>query len=57
MYIGTTKPKETFTAVNDGRIPQLLMDIHDQSEVNKPNIHLGQIQGPSHGDTFENKKS
>jgi hypothetical protein len=28
------------------------MDIHDESEVNQQNIHLGQIQGPSHGDTF-----
>ena len=50
--VGTTIPTETFTAVNGGRTPHLLMDIHDESEVNQPNIHLGQIQGPSHGDTF-----
>ena len=55
--IGTTKPKETFTAVNDGRTPHLLMDIHDQSEVNQPNIHLSEIKGPSHGDTFNNNKA
>jgi NADH-quinone oxidoreductase subunit G len=55
--IGTTKPKETFTAVNDGRTPHLLMDIHDQSEVNQPNIHLSKIKGPSHGDTFNNNKA
>ena len=50
--IGTTKPTEIFAAVNDGRTPHLLMDIHDESEVNQPNVHLGQIQGPSRGDTF-----
>jgi NADH-quinone oxidoreductase subunit G len=50
--VGTTKPTETFLAVNGGRAPHLLMDIHDESEVNQQNIHLGQIQGPSHGDTF-----
>jgi NADH-quinone oxidoreductase subunit G len=38
--------------VNDGRAPHLLMNIHDESEVNQPDIHLGQIQGPSHGNTF-----
>jgi NADH-quinone oxidoreductase subunit G len=30
-----TKPQETFGAINDGRTPHLLMDIHDESEVNK----------------------
>jgi NADH-quinone oxidoreductase subunit G len=35
--IGTTKPTETFEAVNDGRQPKLLMDIHTVSEVNKLN--------------------
>ena len=50
--IGTTKPAETFEAVNGGRQPHLLLNIHDESEVNQPNVHLGQIDGPSHGDTF-----
>jgi len=55
--IGTTKPAETFSAINDGRKPQLLMDIHDQIEVNQQNIYLSQIKGPSHGDTFNNNKA
>lgn len=33
--VGMTKPQETFSAINDGRTPHLLMDIHDESEVNK----------------------
>ena len=54
--VGMTIPTETFKAVNGGRAPHLLMDIHDESEVNQPDIHLGQIQGPSNGTTFNNKK-
>jgi NADH-quinone oxidoreductase subunit G len=40
--------------VNDGRAPHLLMDIHNESEVNLPSIHLSEIEGPSHGSTFNN---
>ncbi len=43
--IGTHKPTETFEAVNDGRKPQLLMDIHSVSEVNKPEVQLSLIDG------------
>jgi len=50
-----TKPTEIFKAVNGGRTPHLLLDIHDESEVNQPQLHLGKIQGPAHGDTFNNK--
>ncbi len=38
-------PKETIQEVMDGREPKLLMDIHDESEVNNPNIHLSEIDG------------
>jgi len=51
-YEGVIKPKETIKEVMGGRAPRLLMDIHDESEVNKPNIHLSQINGPAHSDTF-----
>jgi NADH-quinone oxidoreductase subunit G len=37
-----------------GRQPRLLMDIHDISEVNKPNIDLSKIQGPAHSNDFKN---
>jgi NADH-quinone oxidoreductase subunit G len=33
--VGMNKPTETFAAVNAGRAPHLLMDIHSVSEVNK----------------------
>ena len=33
--VGMHKPTETFAAVNGGRTPHLLMDIHSVSEVNK----------------------
>jgi NADH-quinone oxidoreductase subunit G len=33
--VGMHKPTETFAAVNAGRAPHLLMDIHSVSEVNK----------------------
>ena len=52
--VGTTIPTETFKAVNDGRAPHLLMDIHNESEVNLPSIRLSEIEGPSHGSSFNN---
>jgi NADH-quinone oxidoreductase subunit G len=44
------KPKETFTAVMDGRKPKLLMDIHSVSQVNT--VNLNEIEGPATGATF-----
>jgi NADH-quinone oxidoreductase subunit G len=55
--IGTTLPTETFKAVNDGRAPHLLMDIHNESEVNLPSVRLSEIEGPSHGNTFNNNST
>jgi NADH-quinone oxidoreductase subunit G len=52
-YIGLKKPKETFSEIMDGRKPRLLLDIHDVSEVNKPNIELSKIPGPAHSDDFK----
>jgi NADH-quinone oxidoreductase subunit G len=39
-----------------GRSPRLLMDIHTESEVNKPTVHLSEINGPAHSDTFNEEK-
>lgn len=36
-----------------GKQPKLGFDIHSESEVNKPNIHLSQIDGPAHSDDFK----
>jgi NADH-quinone oxidoreductase subunit G len=52
-YVGVTKPTETFNAVMKGRNPKLLMDIHDESEVNKPNIDLSSFNRPSHSTDFK----
>ncbi|MBC7904406.1 MAG: (2Fe-2S)-binding protein [Gemmatimonadaceae bacterium] len=45
-------PNETFSAIHDGRKPKLLMDIHDVSEVNRPEIQLSEIPGPAHSEDF-----
>lgn len=52
-YVNVVKPKETFTAVMSGRDPKLLMDIHDESEVNKPNVHLSELDRPAHSTDFK----
>ncbi|MDB5231445.1 MAG: Fe-S-binding protein [Chitinophagaceae bacterium] len=49
-------PKETIQDVMHGRNPKLLMDIHEVSDVNKPEIHLSEIPGPAHSDNFDNNK-
>ncbi|HVZ26290.1 MAG TPA: hypothetical protein VG842_09560, partial [Sediminibacterium sp.] len=54
--IGTHKPRETFPAVNGGRAPKLLMDIHAVSEVNKPGVDLSLIEGPAHSNNFNGQK-
>lgn len=51
-YVGVVKPQETVEKVLDGRKPKLLMDIHDVSKVNTPDIELSKINGPAHSDTF-----
>ncbi len=55
-YLKKEKGNEVFGELMDGRNPRLLMDIHTVSEVNKPDVHLSKIKGPSTGEIFENKK-
>ncbi len=55
--VGTVKPTETFKAVNDGRQPRLLMDIHDISEVNQTGTFLSEIERPAHSTDFNSKKA
>lgn len=52
-YIGMKMPNEFLPKVLDGRNPKMLMDIHDVSGVNKPEIHLSAIEGPAHSEDFE----
>jgi len=56
-YVGVEKPKEVLIDVMDGRKPRLFLDIHDVSEVNKPNIELSLIDGPATSDTFNSAGS
>jgi NADH-quinone oxidoreductase subunit G len=51
-YLGLKKPKETIADVMGGRQPKLLMDIHDVSEVNDPDLDLSKINGPATSDVF-----
>ena len=55
-YVGMKKPQEVLYDVLDGRKPRLLMNIHDVSEVNKPDIDLSLLPGPAHSDDFDDKK-
>lgn len=45
-------PNETIRTVMDGVKPKLMMNIHNISEVNNPNIQLSEIPGPAHSDDF-----
>ena len=45
-------PDETVKKVMHGINPKLLMNIHNVSEVNNPNIHLSEIAGPAHSKDF-----
>jgi NADH-quinone oxidoreductase subunit G len=54
-YVSTVKPHEALPEVMGGRNPRLLMDIHEVSEVNKPNIDLSKIPGPAHSNDFKKK--
>ncbi len=51
-YDGLVMPKETIQEVMGGREPKLLMDIHDESEVNNPGVFLSEIKGPAHSEDF-----
>ena len=51
-YIGTVKPNDPLNKVLAGRKPSLLMDIHNESEVNQPLVHLSGLAGPATWETF-----
>jgi len=55
-YPGLVEPKETITEVMGGRDPKLLMDIHNVSGVNEPEIDLSKIEGPATSKTFDPKE-
>jgi len=55
-YQGLKTPEETIAKVMHGRAPKLLMDIHDVSGVNDPDLDLSAIPGPATSKTFEKEK-
>ncbi len=55
-YPGLVVPHEMLADVMGGRDPKLLMDIHDVSDVNDPDLDLSLIQGPATSVTYEKKK-
>jgi NADH-quinone oxidoreductase subunit G len=50
-------PNETLPAVMQGRSPKILFNIHQTSEVNKPEIQLSLLEGPAHSDDFLQNKN
>lgn len=52
-YVGLQKPQEPLPKVLHGRDPKILLDIHNVSGVNKPNIHLSELKRPAHSTDFE----
>jgi NADH-quinone oxidoreductase subunit G len=52
-YTTLQQPDETLVKVMDGRKPRLLMDIHNISEVNQPQIQLSELQGPPNGEVYD----
>ncbi len=52
-YVGVKKPKETLTNVMHGRDPKLLMNIHDVSTINDPDIHLNEIDRAATSKVFK----
>lgn len=53
-YVGTRKTPVLIDKVI-GKEPRYLLDIHDISDVNKPEVHLSKIDGPAHSDDFKGK--
>ena len=51
-YIGVKHAPDPLRKVLQGRQPHLLLDIHSVSQVNKPEVHLSEIDGPAIGKTF-----
>jgi NADH-quinone oxidoreductase subunit G len=55
-YPGLVMPKETITEVMGGRDPKLLMDIHEVSDVNDPDVDLSKVAGAATSKTFDKKE-
>ena len=56
-YVDVTMPKEALPEVMGGRDPKLLMDIHDVSDVNDPDVDLSVVPGAPTSKTFDDNKA
>ena len=56
-YVGMKMPTEALPEVMGGRDPKLLMDIHDVSEVNDPDVDLSVVPGAPTSKTFDDNKA
>ena len=52
--VGKMKPPTIIDKVI-GKEPKYLLDIHDISDVNRPDVDLSKIEGPAHSDDFKTK--
>jgi NADH-quinone oxidoreductase subunit G len=55
-YVNETNPHTMLINKVIGKAPKLLMDIHNISDVNRPEVDLSKIEGPAHSDDFETTK-
>ncbi|MEP6681725.1 MAG: hypothetical protein ABJA35_00630, partial [Parafilimonas sp.] len=52
-YVGLQKPPEFLEEIMHDVKPRYMLDIHNVSEVNEPEIRLDLIEGPAHSEDFE----
>ncbi len=55
-YVNLEVPEETFGKIMH-RQPRIFLDIHDVSEVNKPDVKLSLIEGPPISDTYQDEEN
>ncbi|HUR10695.1 MAG TPA: 2Fe-2S iron-sulfur cluster-binding protein [Flavitalea sp.] len=54
-YVGLEMPKEFLPEIMHGRDPRILLDIHQVSEVNQPEVELSLLQRPAESNDFPDK--
>jgi NADH-quinone oxidoreductase subunit G len=52
-YVGMKRPEEPLPDVMGGRAPKITFKIHQESDVNPPEVDLSILPGPASGKTFE----
>jgi NADH-quinone oxidoreductase subunit G len=52
-YNELVMPQETIGKVLEGRNPRIIMEIHNVSQVNNPDIHLSEMNRPASGEDFK----